>query len=69
MFNSLGGCGGGVLILNAAVLCKVNGLLSANGEAGSSRGGGGAGGSIHITTDEFDGTGDIEVTENRIEYF
>lgn len=53
--------GGGVLILNAVELCKVNGLLSANGQAGSSRGGGGAGGSIHITTSEFDGTGDIEV--------
>ena len=59
---SIGGCGGGVLILNAATLFKVNGLLTANGQAGSSRGGGGAGGSIHIITDEFDGTGDIEVT-------
>ena len=43
----------------------MNGLLSANGQAGSSRGGGGAGGSIHITTDEFDGTGDIEVSRGQ----
>ena len=56
-----GGCGGGILILNAGELFKVNGKLSANGQAASSRGGGGAGGSIHITTSEFDGTGDIEV--------
>ena len=39
----------------------MNGLLSANGQDGSSRGGGGAGGSIHIMTSEFDGIGDIEV--------
>ena len=39
----------------------MNGLLSANGQVGSSRGGGGAGGSIHIITSEFDGIGDIEV--------
>ena len=44
---------------------KVNGILSANGQAGSSRGGGGAGGSIHITTAEFDGTGDIEVGNRK----
>ena len=58
---TLGGCGGGILILNTPVLFKVNGLLSANGQDGSSRGGGGAGGSIHIMTSEFDGIGDIEV--------
>ena len=56
-----GGCGGGVLILNALEVCKVNGLLSANGQDVSGRGGGGAGGSIHILTSEFDGTGDIAV--------
>ena len=56
-----GGCGGGILILNAQEVCKVNGHLSASGQDGSSRGGGGAGGSIHITTSEFDGIGDIMV--------
>ena len=58
---STGGCGGGILILNALELCKINGKLSANGQDASSRGGGGAGGSIHITTYEFDGTGEIQV--------
>ena len=58
---SSGGCGGGILILNALELCKINGKLSANGQDASSRGGGGAGGSIHITTYEFDGTGEIQV--------
>ena len=61
MFYILGGCGGGVLILNVKEVCKVNGILSANGQDGHSYAGGGAGGSIDITTKEFDGTGDIAV--------
>ena len=61
MFYILGGCGGGVLILNVKEVCKVNGILSANGQDGHRNAGGGAGGSIDITTKEFDGTGDIAV--------
>ena len=57
----LGGCGGGILILNAWELIKVNGELSANGQDSNARGGGGSGGSISIHTSEFDGTGDIMV--------
>ena len=57
----VGGCGGGILILNARELIKVNGELSANGQDSNARGGGGSGGSISIQTSEFDGTGDIMV--------
>ena len=66
IFCFLGGCGGGILILNANTLLKVDGTLSANGQDGSSNSGGGAGGSIYVTTPEFDGTGTVEVYSSKI---
>ncbi|WAR26294.1 hypothetical protein MAR_011998 [Mya arenaria] len=59
--STKGGCGGGILILNASSILKVDGVLSANGDDGGSTAGGGAGGSIYIVTDDFDGAGSIEV--------
>lgn len=56
-----GGCGGGILILNATRLIKVDGVLSANGQDGGTTSGGGAGGSIYVVSGELDGSGSIEV--------
>lgn len=58
-----GGCGGGILNVNANTLLKVDGTISANGQAGVTRGGGGSGGSIYLTASEFDGSGTIEVSK------
>ena len=57
----IGGCGGGILFFNLTKEAKIDGTLSSNGQAGSTRRGGGSGGSILITTQLFDGTGSIEV--------
>ncbi|KAL4226615.1 hypothetical protein ACF0H5_014598 [Mactra antiquata] len=56
-----GGCGGGILYINATRMMRIDGTLSANGADGVSTGGGGAGGSIYGVTEEFDGYGSIEV--------
>ncbi|KAH3816412.1 hypothetical protein DPMN_117928 [Dreissena polymorpha] len=61
LLHSAGGCGGGILILNASSIVKVDGTLSANGQNGGANSGGGAGGSIYIVSDELDGSGTIEV--------
>ena len=57
-----GGCGGGILRINGRTKVKIDGVLGANGEDGETRAGGGAGGSIYITTEEFDGLGTVEVS-------
>lgn len=48
--------------MNAKTLMKIDGTVSANGEDGVSRAGGGSGGSIYITAEEFDGSGTVEVS-------
>ena len=57
-----GGCGGGILKLEALSVMKIDGTVSANGQDASGNAGGGAGGSIYLITREFDGTGTIEVS-------
>jgi len=57
-----GGCGGGILIVNVSQEVKVDGTMSADGQPGSGPAGGGAGGSILILTDHFDGSGNIQVS-------
>ena len=58
-----GGCGGGILTFELSEELKVDGVLSANGQAAfqSNFSGGGSGGSICIKTSHFDGTGQIQV--------
>ncbi|XP_052090185.1 uncharacterized transmembrane protein DDB_G0289901-like [Mytilus californianus] len=61
-FGSGGGCstggkGGGVITLKATDDVRVDGLVSANGNADGSNCGGGSGGSIYIDTDYFKGSG------------
>jgi hypothetical protein len=66
IFLLQGGCGGGILRLNGRTKVKIDGTLGANGDDGETLAGGGAGGSIYITTEEFDGLGTIEVSSNPL---
>ena len=59
--NPSGGRGGGVVRIEATGTVTINGNISANGGVGTAGiwsypGGGGAGGSIYITCDTFEGT-------------
>ena len=56
-----GGAGGGVLDLVCSQLCRLEGILSANGEAGTASGGGGAGGSIRVKAKMAVGAGEFFV--------
>ena len=54
------GRGGGIVYLNIHDMLQVDGHISVNGGAGTSRGGGGSGGSVWIDTHR------IRVRENKI---
>ncbi len=57
---SLGGFGGGVIIISVSGTFEVDGIISANGGNGSGlAGGGGAGGSIRLTAGAIAGVGSI----------
>ena len=57
--STLGGNGGGALTLNVAGSIVVNGRLSANGTAGGFNSGGGAGGSLYLSTLTSQSSGSI----------
>lgn len=64
--NSLhrGGRGGGILLIVVKRMFRLEGRVHANGEAAMGatiRGGGGSGGSIAVSTFNFDGEGSLEV--------
>jgi hypothetical protein len=52
-----GSAGGGIIRVDATGTVTVNGRVTANGQDGSNRGGGGAGGSIYITCQTMQGFG------------
>jgi hypothetical protein len=55
-----GSAGGGVAQLTVSGVCKINGVISANGTAGIVAGaGGGSGGSLNLTAATISGTGKI----------
>ena len=58
-----GGRGGGIIHLNVRDFLHVEGKISANGKDATNVGysGGGAGGSIYITTNTLEGAGTLEV--------
>ncbi len=57
---SIGGAGGGAILLNVSGILQVDGRISANGGNGSGTGGGGgAGGSIALTVGTLSGAGSI----------
>lgn len=64
--KGIGGSGGGSLLWEVGKFVQINGLLSANGFAGSGlNAGGGSGGSILIKTTNMSGHGEISVSGGK----
>ncbi|MCD6528247.1 lamin tail domain-containing protein [bacterium] len=65
-----GGAGGGAIIINVKDTLTLNGTISANGENGEAEyywgRGGGSGGSIYITTNNFLGSGSITANGGNV---
>ena len=54
-----GGAGGGVVSLDARVIIDIDGTIDVSGSSGEPASGGGSGGSLKVTTDQFVGKGQL----------